>query len=122
MIKKNEEVDSLGYTRWNCKYHIVFASKYRGQMIYNQIKADIGNILRRLCEYKEIEIIEGEACPDHIVMLVSIPPKYSLSQVMGYLFRCSSTRVFTNNGSQFRTVGFHLFGTAASPHRNNKIT
>ena len=85
MIKKKEETDSLAHTKWNCKYHIVFAPKYRRQVIYGQIRSDIGVIIRKLCEYKGVEIIEAEACPDHIHMLVSIPPKYSVSQFMGYL-------------------------------------
>ena len=65
---------SLSHTKWNCKYHIVFAPKYRRQEIYGKIKADIGQILRKLCEAKRVEILEAEACPDHIHMLVSIPP------------------------------------------------
>ena len=85
MIKKKEETYSLAHTRWNCKYHIIFAPKYRRQIIYGQIKADVGSIIRKLCEYKGVEIIEAEACPDHIHLLVSIPPKYSVSQFMGYL-------------------------------------
>ena len=91
-IKKSKEdqvvkldTDSLAHTQWNCKYHIVFAPKYRRQIMYGKIKADIGIMLRKLCEYKEVEIIEAEACKDHIHMLVSIPPKYSVSQIMGYL-------------------------------------
>lgn len=79
------DTDSLAHTKWNCKYHIVFAPKYRRQVIYGKIKADIGIMLRKLCEYKQVEIIEAEACKDHIHMLVSIPPKYSVSQIMGYL-------------------------------------
>ena len=79
------DTDSLAHTQWNCKYHIVFAPKYRRQIIYGKIKSDIGTMLRKLCEYKGIEIIEAEACKDHIHMLVSIPPKYSVSQIMGYL-------------------------------------
>lgn len=98
-MKKKEEMDSLAHTRWNCKYHIVFAPKYRRQVIYGQIKADIGNILRKLCEYKGIEIIEAEACPDHIHMLVSIPPKYSVSQVMGYLKGKSSLMIFDRHAN-----------------------
>ena len=66
MIKKKEETDSLAHTKWNCKYHIVFAPKYRRQVIYGQIRSDIGVIIRKLCEYKGVEIIEAEACPDHI--------------------------------------------------------
>ena len=77
--------NSLAHTTWNCKYHIVFAPKYRRQVIYGKIKSDVGSILRKLCEYKGVEIIEANACPDHIHMLVSIPPKMSVSQFMGYL-------------------------------------
>ena len=79
------DTSSLAHTKWNCKYHIVFAPKYRRQIIYGKIKKDIGMMLRKLCEYKEVDIIEAEACKDHIHMLVSIPPKYSVSQIMGYL-------------------------------------
>lgn len=76
---------SLAHTKWNCKYHIVFAPKYRRQIIYGKIKREIGKILRELCERKSVEIIEAECCPDHIHMLVSIPPKYSVASIMGYL-------------------------------------
>ena len=79
------DVSSLAHTKWECKYHIVFAPKYRRQVIYGKIKQDVGQMLRKLCEYKGVEIIEAEACKDHIHMLVSIPPKYSVSQIMGYL-------------------------------------
>ena len=88
------DTDSLAHTKWNCKYHIVFAPKYRRQIIYGKIKADIGIMLRKLCEYKQVEIIEAEACKDHIHMLVSIPPKYSVSQIMGYLKGKSSLMIF----------------------------
>ena len=88
------DTDSLAHTKWNCKYHIVFAPKYRRQVIYGKIKKDIGIMLRKLCEYKEVEIIEAEACKDHIPMLVSIPPKYSVSQIMGYLKGKSSLMIF----------------------------
>ena len=88
------DTDSLAHTKWNCKYHIVFAPKYRRQVIYGKIKADIGIMLRKLCEYKQVEIIEAEACKDHIHMLVSIPPKYSVSQIMGYLKGKSSLMIF----------------------------
>jgi len=72
---------SLAHTQWNCKYHIVFAPKYRRQVIYGKIKKDIGQILRKLCEMKGVEIIEASLCPDHIHMLVSIPPKISVSSL-----------------------------------------
>ena len=85
---------SLAHTKWECKYHIVFAPKYRRQVIYGKIKYDIGQKLRKLCEYKGVEIIEAEACKDHIHMLVSIPPKYSVAQIIGYLKGKSSLMIF----------------------------
>ena len=88
------DINSLAHTKWECKYHIVFAPKYRRQIIYGNIKADIGQMLRKLCDYKGIEIIEAEACKDHIHMLISIPPKYSVAQVMGYLKGKSSLMIF----------------------------
>lgn len=81
----NDNVNSLSHTKWRCKYHIVFAPKYRRQAIYGQIKRDIGVILRKLCEQKHVEIIEAELCPDHVHMLVSIPPNLRVSQFVGYL-------------------------------------
>lgn len=90
---------SLSHTTWNCKYHIVFAPKYRRQIIYGKIKADIGKILRQLCERKGVEIIEATACPDHIHMLVSIPPKLSVSSFMGYLKGKSSLMIFDRHAN-----------------------
>lgn len=90
---------SLAHTIWNCKYHIVFAPKYRRQIIYGQIKADVGRILRQLCERKDVEIIEATACPDHIHMLVSIPPKLSVSAFMGYLKGKSSLMIFDRHAN-----------------------
>ena len=90
---------SLAHTTWNCKYHIVFAPKYRRQIIYGQIKADIGRILRQLCERKGVEIIEATACPDHIHMLVSIPPKISVSSFVGYLKGKSSLMIFDRHAN-----------------------
>ena len=77
--------NSLAHTKWDCKYHLVFAPKYSRQVIYKDIKADVGQILGTLCRRKGIEIIEAQCMPDHIHMLVSIPPKYSVSEVVGYL-------------------------------------
>ena len=88
------DVNSLAHTQYECKYHIVFAPKYRRQIIYGKIKVDIGRMLRKLCEYKGVEIIEAEACPDHIHMLVSIPPKYSVAQIVGYLKGKSSLMIY----------------------------
>ena len=99
VIKKKEETDSLAHTKWNCKYHIVFAPKYRRQVIYGQIRSDIGVIIRKLCEYKGVEIIEAEACPDHIHMLVSIPPKMSVSSFMGYLKGKSALMMFDRHAN-----------------------
>ena len=88
------DVNSLAHTKWNCKYHIVFAPKFRRKVIYGKIKEDIGKMLRKLCEYKGIEILEAEACSDHIHMLITIPPKYSVSQIMGYLKGKTSLMIF----------------------------
>ncbi len=85
---------SLAHTKWNCKYHIVFAPKYRRQVIYGKLKREIGKIIRELCERKGVEIVQAEACPDHIHMLVSIPPKLSVSEFMGYLKGKSSLMIF----------------------------
>lgn len=93
------DVNSLSHTKWNCKYHIVFAPKYRRKVIYGQIRADIGIIMKTLCARKGIEIIEGECCPDHIHMLIAIPPKYSVSEVVGYLKGKSSLMIFEKHAN-----------------------
>ena len=111
---------SLSHTTWNCRYHIVFAPKYRRQVIYGKIKGDIGNILgnklRKLCEWKGVEILEAEACPDHIHMLVQIPPKISVSSFMGYLKGKSSLMIFDKHANmkyrygnrEFRCRGYYV--------------
>ena len=86
--------NSLAHTTWERKYHIVFAPKYRRKVVYGKIRADVGHILSELCKRKGIEIIEAEACPDHILMFVRIPPKYSVSEVIGYLKGKSSLMIF----------------------------
>ena len=91
---KSPYADSLAHMRWECKYHIVFAPKYRRQIIYGKYRASIGKILRELCERKGVEIIEANACPDHIHMLVRIPPKMSISSFVGYLKGKSSLMIF----------------------------
>ena len=119
------DTDSLAHTKWNCKYHIVFAPKYRRQVIYGKIKADIGIMLRKLCEYKQVEILEAEACKDHIHMLVSIPPKYSVSQIMGYLKGKSSLMIFehhTNLKYKFGNRNFWATGYYVSTVGLNKAT
>ena len=91
--------NSLSHTTWECKYHLVFAPKYRRQVIYGQIKADVAEILSMLCKRKGIEIIEAELCPDHIHMLVSIPPKYSVASIMGYIKGKSSLMIFDRHAN-----------------------
>jgi len=91
--------NTLAHTTWNCKYHVVFAAKYRRKEIYGKIKVDIGKILRELCDRKDIEIIEAELCPDHVHMLISIPPKYSVSEIMGYLKGKSSLMIFDRHAN-----------------------
>lgn len=93
------DTQSLAHSKWRCKYHIVFAPKYRRQVIYGKIKADIGIILRKLCEYKGVEIHEANACPDHIHMLVSIPPKVSVANFVGYLKGKSSLMIFDRHAN-----------------------
>ena len=111
-----DNINSLSHSTWNCKYHIVFAPKYRRRAIYGQIKKDIGRILRQLCEYKEVKIIEAEACPDHIHMLVEIPPKMSVASFMGYLKGKSTLRIFDKYANlkykygrrQFWCIGYYV--------------
>ena len=88
------DINSLSHTKWNCKYHIVFAPKYRRKVFYGQHRAAIGKILRQLCEWKDVNIIEAEVCPNHIHMLVEIPPKISVSSFMGYLKGKSATMLY----------------------------
>ena len=90
----NNDLESLSHTKWRCQYHIVFAPKYRRQIIYGKYKAEIGKILRTICERYDVEIISAEACPDHIHMLVAIPPKMSVSRFMGILKGKSSLMIF----------------------------
>ena len=93
------DINSLAHSKWNCKYHIVFAPKYRRKVFYGEKKVAIGKILRQLCEWKGIKILEAEACPDHIHMLVSIPPKLSISSFMGYLKGKSSLMIFDRHAN-----------------------
>ena len=94
MKKEQIDTNSLAHTKWNCKYHIVFAPKYRRKVFYEDKRLEIREILRKLCEWKGVEIVEGEVCPDHIHMLVSIPPKMSISGFMGYLKGKSALLIF----------------------------
>ena len=110
---KNKDVNSLDHTSWRCQYHIVFAPKYRRMEIYGEIKVDIGKILRQLCEWKGVKIIEAEACPDHIHLFVEIPPKLAVSTFMGYLKGKSSTMLYEQFGElkyKFRNREFWCRG------------
>ena len=100
---------SLSHTKWMCKYHVVFTPKYRRKVIYNQIRSDLGEIFRKLCQYKGIEIIEGHLMPDHVHMLLAIPPKYSVSSVMGYLKGKSSLMVFDRHANMKYEFGNRKF-------------
>ncbi len=91
--------NSLAHTSWNCKYHIVFAPKYRRKIFYNEYKVEIGKILRELCEWKNVNIIEAEVCPDHVHMLVEIPPKMSVAGFVGYLKGKSSLIIHQRHGN-----------------------
>ena len=100
MLKKNNnEIKSTAHSKYRCQYHIVFAPKYRRKEIYGKLKKDIREILRKLCEQKGAEIIEAEACKDHIHMLVSIPPHISIAQFMGYLKGKSSLMIFDRHAN-----------------------
>ena len=96
---KTSNTNSLAHTTWDCKYHLVFAPKFRRQIIYRELRADIGKILRELCERKGIEIVEAQCCPDHVHMLVRIPPIYSVSEIMGYLKGKSSLIIFDRHAN-----------------------
>ena len=113
---KEKEINSLDHTTWRCQYHIVFAAKYRRMAIYGEIKVDIGKKLRQQCQQKGIEIIEAELCRNHVHMLISIPPKYSVSQIMGYLKGKSSLMIFDRYANlkykygnrHFRARGYYV--------------
>jgi len=94
-----ETSNSLAHTKWNCKYHIVFAPKYRRKIIYGKMKVEVGKILRELCDWKQIKIIEAELCPDHVHMLVEIPPKMSVASFVGFLKGKSSLLIHERHGN-----------------------
>jgi putative transposase len=108
-MSKNDDINSLSHSKWRCHYHVVFAPKYRRQAIYGKIKGDIGKIIRQLCDQKGIEIIEAELCPDHIHMLISISPKYSVAQIMGYIKGKSSLMIFDRHANMKYRYGNRHF-------------
>ncbi len=111
-----EQSNTLAHTVWNCKYHIVFAPKYRRKVFYGQIRSDVRDILKQLCFQKGAELLEGELCPDHVHLLVAIPPKLSVSSFVGYLKGKSSLMIyekygnmkFKYRGRQFWCRGFYV--------------
>ena len=106
------EIKKLEHSSYRCQYHIVFAPKYRRKAIYGKLKADIGKILRKLCNEKKVEIIEAEACPDHIHMLVSIPPYISVSQFMGYIKSKSALMIFDRHANlKYKYGNRHFWAT-----------
>ena len=120
---KNNDTNSLAHTSWNCKYHIVFAPKYRRKVFYGQKRLEIGAILRSLCEWKEVNLIEGEVCPDHVHMLVEIPPKLSVSGFMGYLKGKSSILIYqkyANTKFKYRNREFWCRGYFVDTVGKNK--
>ena len=117
------KVNSLSHTKWMCKYHIVFTPKYRRKAVYNQYKESIRDIIIELCKYKGVEILEGHLMPDHIHMLVSIPPKLSVSSFMGYLKGKSALRIFDKHANLKYKYGNRTFwcrGFYVSTVGNNK--
>ncbi len=110
------EIKKLEHSTYRCQYHIVFAPKYRRKVIYGELRADIGKILRKLCKEKNVEIIEAEACPDHIHMLVSIPPYLSISNFMGYIKSKSALMIFDRHANlkykygnrHFWAIGYYV--------------
>ena len=125
MSKRNDDISSLSHTKWNCQYHIVFCPKYRRKVIYHKLRADIGRYLRRLCEYKGVEMVEDHAMSDHIHMLVKIPPKLSVSSFMGYLKGKSSLMIFEEHANMKYKYGNRNFwaeGYFVSTVRLNKKT
>lgn len=120
-----QKTNSLSHTKWLCKYHIVFIPKYRGKIIYNQYRKSLGEIIKRLCKYKGVEIIEGHLMPDHVHMLVSIPLKLSISSFMGYLKGKSALMMFekhTNLKYKFGNRHFWAEGYYVSTVGLNKAT
>lgn len=119
------DVNSLAHSKWNCKYHIVFAPKYRRRVFYNEKRIAIGKILRSLCEWKGVNLLEAEACPDHIHIFVEIPPKIAVSSFMGYLKGKSATMIYEQFGDlkykyrnrEFWCKGYYVDTVGKNEHR-----
>jgi putative transposase len=105
------DFESLSHVRWECKYHVVFIPKYRQKVLYGKLRRGIGRILRQLCEQRGVELVEGHAMPDHVHLLVSIPPKYSVSYTVGFLKGKSAVRVHRELLRERRMTGLHFWAT-----------
>lgn len=119
-----KDMNSLSHTKWNCKYHIVFAPKYRRKAFYGSNRLEIGAILRELCRWKEVTIIEAEVCPDHVHMFVEIPPKLSISTFMGYLKGKSSVMIYQRWGNlkyKYRNRSFWCRGYYVDTVGKNEV-
>lgn len=119
-----KDMNSLSHTKWNCKYHIVFAPKYRRKAFYGSNRLEIGAILRELCSWKEVTIIEAEVCPDHVHMFVEIPPKLSISTFMGYLKGKSSVMIYQRWGNlkyKYRNRSFWCRGYYVDTVGKNEV-
>ena len=117
MIFLSNKANALAHTKWMCKYHIVFTPKYRRKIIYNQYRKDLGKILRELCRYKGVEILEGHLMPDHVHILVSIPPKIAISSFMGYLKGKSALMMF----ERVVSIIFRKFRNAIGNESNQPV-
>ena len=124
MLKKdgNNEIKTLSHSTYRCQYHIVFAPKYRRKEIYGKLKKDIGEILRKLCEQKGVEIIEAEACKDHIHLLVSIPPYLSVAQFMGYLKGKSTLNYVDTVGRNKKVIENYIKNQIEEDFANDQIS
>ncbi len=100
---------SLSHTVWECKYHIVFVPKRRRKVIYGQLRRDVGQIIRKLCEYKGVGLVEGKACIDHVHLCLSVPPKYAVATIVGYLKGKSAMVVFERHSKMKRNFKGHSF-------------
>ena len=119
-----KDINSLSHTKWNCKYHIVFAPKYRRKAFYGSNRLEIGAILRELCSWKEVTIIEAEVCPDHVHMFVEIPPKLSISTFMGYFKGKSSVMIYQRWGNlkyKYRNRSFWCRGYYVDTVGKNEV-
>ena len=119
-----KDMNSLSHTKWNCKYHIVFAPKYRRKAFYGSNRLEIGAILRELCSWKEVTIIEAEVCPDHVHMFLEIPPKLSISTFMGYLKGKSSVMIYQRWGNlkyKYRNRSFWCRGYYVDTVGKNEV-